>query len=323
MRILITGANGFIGQALCPALAAAGHAVTAAVRRPATFATHIAVQEVPDIVSEIAWVPSLEKIDAIVHLAARVHILQEEAEDPLTVYRRVNVEGTRLLAEKARDAGVKRLIFLSSVKVHGEDRPQPYSETDPPTPQDPYAASKWEAEQTLWKTLKGSATEAVVLRPPLVYGPCVRGNFLTLLRLCELGVPLPFGSVHNRRSLIGVDNLVDAIRHCLTHPKAGGETFLVSDGEDVSTPELIRRIARAMGKRIYLPPFPPALLRNVLRLAGKEAVAHRLLGSLTLDCSHIRDALGWRPPEKLDAGLRKTADWYRTRKRSGRAAGSP
>jgi len=316
MRVLVTGANGLIGRALCPALVAEGHQVVAAIRRPHALDPSVPVQQIPDIGPETSWTPLLEGTDAVVHLAARVHVLKDPAPDPLAAYRRVNVAGTKRLAEQAAAAGIRRFLFLSSVKVHGKG-PQPYHEKDTPLPEDPYGVSKLEGEAALRNAASGTAMEAVVLRPPLVYGPGVKGNLRRLLRLCELGLPLPFGGIANRRSLIGADNLASVLCCCLTHPQAAGETFLVSDGEDVSTPELIRRIARQMHKRIAMLPIPPALLEAALRLVGKGDVAQRLLGSLTLDCGHIQARLGWRPPKSLDEGLQKTIECYLGQRKAG------
>ncbi|MGB1547308.1 MAG: UDP-glucose 4-epimerase family protein [Alphaproteobacteria bacterium] len=309
MRVLVTGANGLIGRALCPALMVNGHEVVAAVRSPHLIEPSVPVRQITDIGPETSWQAALEGMEAVVHLAGRVHILQDEVPDPLAAYRRVNVEGSRRLAEEAIQAGVKRFVFLSSIKANGEG-PKPYREKDVPEPKDPYGISKLEAEIVLRETVRKSPMELVILRPPLVYGPGVKGNLHSLMRLCELGLPLPFGLIHNRRSLIGVDNLASAICCCLTHPKAAGEVFLVSDGEEVSTPELATGIAKKMGKRIRLLPVSPALLEFALRLIGKKNLTRRLFGSLTLDSTHIHDVLGWWPPDSLDTGLRKMVDWH-------------
>jgi len=320
MRVLVTGANGMIGHVLCPALALDGHQVVAAMRRPQSLNPSapdpaISVQKITDIGPETSWTALLKGADAVVHLAARVHMLRDPAPDPLAAYRRVNVEGTKRLAEQAVAAGVRRFVFLSSVKVHGKG-PQPYREQDVPLPEDPYGVSKLEAEEALRKITHNTGVELVILRPPLVYGPGVKGNFRQLLRLCELGLPLPFGNIFNRRCLIGTDNLASAIGRCLTHPKAPGETFLVSDGEDVSTPDLARAIAKKMKKRIVMAPVPPALLEAMLWLVGKGGMTRRLLGSLTLDSHHIHNILNWYPPHSLDDGLQKTVAWYQNQRKS-------
>ncbi len=310
MRILVTGANGLVGQALCPALIANGHDVVAAVRDTHSLDPTIPIRKIADIGPETSWESALDGMDAVVHLAGRVHILRDEAVDPLATYRRVNVEGSRRLAEQAIKAGIKRFVFLSSIKVNGEG-PRPYREEDIPAPKDPYSISKLEAEIALREMVSETSMELVILRPPLVYGPGVKGNLLKLLRLCELGLPLPFSGIHNRRSLIGADNLASAICCCLTHPKAASKTFLVSDGEDVSTPELAIGISEKMGKRVYMLPVSPVFLEFALKLVGKTDLARRLLGSLTLSSTHIHDTLRWWPPDSLDAGLRKTVHWYR------------
>ncbi len=315
MRVLVTGANGMIGHVLCPALALDGHQIVAAMRNLQSLGPAVSVQKIMDIGPETSWTALLKGVDAVVHLAARVHVLRDPAPDPLAAYRRVNVEGTKRLAEQAIAAGVRRFIFLSSIKVHGKG-PQPYREQDVPFPGDFYGVSKLEAEETLREVTRNTDIELVILRSPLVYGPGVKGNFRQLLRLCELGLPLPFGNIFNRRSLIGTDNLASAICRCLTHPKAPGETFLVSDGEDVSTPDLARSIARKMQKRIYMAPVSPALLETMLWLIGKSGTARRLLGSLTLDSSHIYNILDWCPPHSLDDGLQKTVTWYQNQRKS-------
>ena len=315
MHILVTGANGLVGRALCPALIASGHDVIAAVRSAHSLDPTIQFRKIANIGPETSWESALEGIDVVVHLAGRAHILQDEAANPLAVYRRINVEGSRRLVEQAIKAGIKRFVFLSSIKVNGESS-RPYREKDVPAPNDPYGISKLEAEVTLREMVSAASMELVILRPPLVYGPGVKGNFLKLLRLCELGLPLPLSGIHNQRSLIGVDNLASAICCCLTHPKAAGEIFLVSDGEDISTAELIIKISEKMGKRIYMLPVPPVLLGFVLKLFGRMDLARRILSSLTLSNTHIHDTLHWRPPNSLDAGLSKTVHWYQEQERA-------
>lgn len=309
-RVLVTGATGFVGRALCPVLAEAGFQVTAAVRDSAAkvpSADRIAV--VPDIGPDADWTEALQDADAVVHLAARVHRMGEGKNEALAENRRVNADGTRRLAEQASRIGPKRFVFLSSVKVNGEttDGRPPFSETDAPDPRDAYAISKWEAERALAEI---GDLEPVILRPPLVYGPGVRANFLALLKICRAAPPLPLGSVDNRRSLLFVGNLADAIRCCLVRPEAAGKTYMISDGEDVSTPDLIRRLARAMGRPARLVPFPPGLLRFLGGLAGKGETVARLLDTLAVDSRKIRQDLGWSPPSALGEGLARTAAWF-------------
>ncbi len=238
--------------------------------------------------------------------------MRETASDALQAYRVVNVAGTRNLAEQAAALGVKRLVYLSSIKVNGErtEGESRFARNDEPLPEDPYGISKWEAEQALWDVSARTGLEVVVVRPPLVYGPGVKGNFWRLLRLVASGVPLPLGAVCNRRSLVGLDNLVDLLTRCVDHPAAAGQTFLVSDNHDLSTPALICRLARALGKSPRLLPVPPSMLRLAGSITGKAAEVERLIGSLQVDITHTREVLNWIPPMSVDEGLRKTAEWY-------------
>ena len=310
--ILVTGANGFVGRVLCDALAGSGRAVRKAVRAVAAGdANAIAVG---DIGPATDWRAALEGVGAVVHLAARTHVLREAAPDPLAAYLRVNAGGTESLARSAAARGVRRLVFLSSVKVNGErTREHPCTEDEPPRPEDAYGASKWTAEQALARVAAETGLEAVVLRAPLVYGPGVKGNFLRLMQLVARGVPLPLGAVANRRSLIHAGNLAHAIVTALDAPRAAGRTYLVSDGEDVSTPELVRMLARALGVKPRLLPVPLAALGIAAALAGKRAELARLTGSLQVDSSRIRTELAWRPPFTLAQGLGLTARWYHSR----------
>jgi len=300
--VLVTGADGFIGRALCPALAAAGFAVRRAVRA-GSLPKSVAVG---DIGPDTDWRAALAGCEAVVHLAARVHVLRDEAADAEAAFHAVNAEGTLNLARQAAAAGVRRFVFVSSIKVNGEGRAAPYHEADAAAPQDAYARSKWAAEQGVWEISRETGLEGVVLRPPLVYGPGVGANFQRLLGWVARGWPLPFGRVDNRRSLLFLGNLVDAIRVCLTHPAAAGKTYLVADGEDVSTPELIRRLARALRRPARLLPLPASWLRLAAAVAGRGAEAERLLGSLMADTRAIHHDLDWRPPYTLDQGLTET-----------------
>lgn len=310
-RILVTGATGFVGQALLSRFQGSGHLVRAALRSPASVlpATDSAV--IGDIGPHTEWRAALNGVDCVVHLAARTHVLVDHSDDPLRDYRRINVLGTARLARQAAAAGVRRLVFLSSVKVNGEATPAlPFRETDPPEPLDAYGASKLEAEVALRDIGSESGMEIVVLRPPLVYGPGVRANLLRLLDLVSKGIPLPLASVNNRRSLIYVNNLADAIVTCAEAPAAAGATFLVSDNEDVSTPDLIRKIAAAMSKPPRLLPCPPGMLVLAATMLGRRSSALRLTGSLTVDSSRIRQELGWQPRYSLDQGLKAMVRWY-------------
>jgi nucleoside-diphosphate-sugar epimerase len=325
MRVLLTGANGFIGRSLRHALAGSGHGVRCAVREgvPARNAAGIVdpftelsregleTISIGGIGPDTKWDDALTGIETVVHLAARVHILKERTRNPLAEFRLVNVAGTERLARMAVSAGVRRLVYASSVKVNGEHTHDlPFTETDAPGPQDAYGLSKWEAEQALLKIAAETGLEVVIVRPPLVYGPGVGGNFLRMMDWINRGFPLPLGSICNARSLIYLGNLVSALVACVTHARAAGKTFLVSDGEDVSTPELIRRLARAMELRPRLVSLPPALLRLAGLLTAKSAEVDRLLGSLRVDSSKIRRELEWAPPFSMTQGLRETAAWY-------------
>lgn len=269
---------------------------------------------VDEIGRSTSWDRALSGVDMVVHLAARVHVMLETAADPVAEFRRVNVQGTENLARAAARAGVSRFVFVSTAKVNGEaTRGRPFSERDAPNPQDPYTLSKWEAEQMLAKVAAETGLTVTVLRPPLVYGPGVKGNFLSLLKWVERGLPLPFASIDNRRSLLYLGNLADAIVHCLNDPHAGGRTYLLHDGKDVSTPELIRRLSLQLGRRPRLLPVPASTLEIGCRLIGRADVYRRLAGSLQLDSSAITSELGWQPRFTLDAGLRETVDWFQHR----------
>lgn len=310
--ILVTGANGFLGSTLSQTFVARGYEHKKVVRR-ACLGT-ISVGSIDD---QTVWGDALSGVDMVVHFAARVHVMHDTVTDPLAEFRKVNVFGTERLAREATRAGVRRFIYVSSIKVNGEStgaHSGSFTEKNVPNPQDPYGVSKWEAEQALHRIAQETGLEVVIVRPPLVYGPGVGANFLRLLRFVHKGVPLPFGSIKNQRSLVYVGNLVDAIITCLEHPAAAGQTYLVSDGEDVSTPELIRRIATSLGRPTRLLPVPPALLRFAGQLTGKSAQVERLLDSLVIDSPKIRRELGWTPPFTMEQGLAETAEWYlRTR----------
>ena len=311
---LITGAGGFVGRLLSARLLAEGWNVRGTVLSSQSYSSlvsNVEPVEIEPLGEHTPWSHALVGIDTVIHLAARVHIMGDPSVDPLMEYRKVNTEGTGQLAREAAKAGVKRLVFISSIKVNGEEADVPYTEDSPEHPTDPYGVSKWEAEQLLRQIGAQTGLEVVVVRPPLVYGPGVKANFLNLMKMLQINVPLPLALVDNKRSFIYVGNLVDALTICAKHPAAAGKTYLVSDGEDVSTPELIRRVAHALGKPPRLFPLSPYLIRLAGTITGKGATVNRLLGSLVVDSSRIRNELGWRPPFTMERGLRETADWFK------------
>ena len=311
--ILVTGATGFVGQAIVGGLLEAAYDIRACSRQADT-ALHRDVNlfNIGDLSENNDWRQALQDIDVVVHCAARAHIMNDEAIDPLAAFRKVNTAGTLNLARQAADTGVKRFIFISSIKVNGEmTMPgQLFQPNDKYIPTDPYGLSKYEAEQGLLALAQETGMEVVIVRPPLVYGPGVRANFASMLKWINKGVPLPFGTVHNQRSLVALDNLVSFIIHCIDHPKAANEAFLISDSEDVSTTELLRKVANAFGKKPMLLPIPVWLMSFVAKLVGKGDVANRLFGSLQVDSSKARDLLGWQPVITMDEQLKKTADAY-------------
>jgi len=301
--VLVTGASGFVGKALVRSLKERGRRVTAVSRHPEStlgFASN-RVQQYEECTQFMT--PG----SCIVHLAARVHVINDKAGNPLAAFRAANVDVTLELARRAADAGVKRFILLSTVKVNGEQTlpGHPFGADDPCAPVDAYAMSKWEAEQGLRQIAAETGLEIVIIRPPLVYGPGVRANFAALLNAVARGWPLPFGAVDNRRSLIGLHNLLDVIDVSIEHPAAANQTFLVSDADDLSMPELIRRIARAVGRKPRLIPVPPLLLKTGAVFLGQQEKLRRLCGNLQLDISKTRELLGWKPPFSVDECLYK------------------
>jgi len=309
MKVLVSGAAGFVGRALCDQLTVAGHVLVPTVRRTSGLKDERVLGEIG---ASTDWQTALEGCDAVVHLAARVHVMDDTTQNSLALYRATNTEGTLNLARQAVEAGVKRFVFISTIKVNGEGRATPYRETDAAAPEDAYAISKWEAEQGLQRIAQETGLEVAILRPPLAYGPGVKANFLRLMRMVEHGFPLPLGAIHNRRSLLYLGNFVDAIRLCVEHPAAAGQTFLLDDGVPVSTPELIRALARAMGRSTHLLAVPVGVLELAGALLGKRAAVARLTGSLFVDSTAIRSRLGWVPPYTLQQGLAATvADWQR------------
>ncbi len=316
MKFLVTGANGFIGRAVLKCLGAMNRmeAVAAARRLDALMNLGASVVTVGDLSAQTDWSSALVGVDAVVHTAARVHVVKDMSSDPLVEFRRVNVEGTAALARQAAAAGVRRFVFLSSVKVNGEftEAGQPFTADDVPAPEDPYGVSKREAEQLLRQIAAETGMEVVIIRPPLVYGPGVKANFESMMRWLAHGVPVPLAAVtENRRSLVALDNLVDLIVTCLSHPAAANQTLLVSDGEDLSTAQLLKRTGAAMGHPARLFYVPPALLKLGATVLNKPGIYQRLCGSLQLDIAKTRQLLGWTPPVSVDEGLRRAAEGFR------------
>lgn len=319
MNLLITGVSGFVGRALATKLIRRGLQVRGAMRSCGELPSGVEACTIGAIDGETDWMHVLKDVDVVVHLAARGHLMKDAAADPLAEFRKINLHGTEKLAREAACSGVKRLVFLSSIKVNDESTlpGAPFDQTSPAKPQDPYAISKWEAEQVLTRVAAETSLEVVVLRCPLVYGSGVKGNFLRLLQAVDRGIPLPFALTRKRRSLIYLDNLTGALATCLAHPVAAGKTYLVSDSEDVSTAELITGIAHALGKSSRLWPCPLGLIELAGMMTGKSDEVARLLVSLCIDSSKIRSELGWTPSHTVTQGLAETARWFRGRDNRG------
>lgn len=311
MEVLLTGASGFVGQAVLRGANQHGVQVRPVFRTQATAHGLPEAVIVPRLDGPVDWSPVLQDIDVVIHAAARAHVMSEEALDPLIEYRRVNVQGTLNLARQAAAGGVRRFVFISSIKVNGEETGpgRPFTAHDVPAPEDAYGKSKAEAEAELRRLAEETGMEVTIIRPPLIYGPGVKGNFASLIRWVRRGVPLPLGGMtQNRRSLVGLDNLVDLIWVCAEHPKAANQTFLVSDGEDLSTTDLLIRIGQALQRSARLLWMPPGAIAFMASLLGKQLISQRLLGSLQVDIQKTCDLLDWKPSVTVNEGLRRAVE---------------
>lgn len=313
MNVFITGATGFVGKSLVNDLVSEGHSLIATVRG---FTTELPPEveqkwvDLGELDEQNTIIDTLENIDVVIHTAARVHIMQDKAADPLTEFRKMNVDTTAELARQSAKAGVKRFIFLSSIKVNGEstDQRDAFRETDAPAIEDAYGQSKLEAEQVLFELASNTSMEMVIIRPPLIYGPGVKANFGSMIKIIKKGLPLPFGAVSNQRSMLAIDNLVDFIKLCVTHPAAANQIFLLADGDDVSTTELFKKIAKAYKQNARLIPVPVSWMTFFAKLAGKQNITDRLFGNLQIDINKARQLLGWKPVTTMDQQLNKMAE---------------
>lgn len=310
-KILVTGTSGFVGEAVVFRLLLDKKFIPIAAARGATRLNGLCTV-VPFELTDSKALPNLNDVQVVIHAAARVHVMNETAVDALTEFRKVNVEGTLRLARRAAESGVKRFIFISSIKVNGESTVlgKPFKADDLPVPVDPYGVSKHEAEEALKQLSFDTGMEIVIIRPPLVYGPGVKANFLSMLSWLNKGIPLPLGAIGNQRSLVAIGNLVDMIVTCIEHPAAANQIFLVSDGDDLSTSQLLRCLASALGKKVWLLPLPEWLLKLAASAIGQRTVAQRVCGSLHVDIDKNRKLLGWAPPIKVEAAMRQTARQY-------------
>ncbi|THB68576.1 MAG: SDR family oxidoreductase [Gammaproteobacteria bacterium] len=313
MNFLVTGSDGFVGSYLCDYLVSKKHFVRGALlQNTELLMPGVTKYIIGNIGEETDWGEALSSIDVVIHTAARVHVMSDKASNPLAEFRKTNVDGTKNLAIQAAKAGVKRLVFISSIKVNGEStcKNEPFRYSDLPSPQDPYGISKYEAEKELKQISENTGLEVVIVRPPLVYGPGVKANFHNMMKWVNRGVPLPLGSINNRRSLVSLFNLVDFLYCCSTNENAANKTFLVSDDEDISTTNLLKKIENTMGKKSRLIPISPNIISTTAGLLGKGDFAKRLLGSLQLDISYSKNELGWSPVSSIDETLEKTVKYF-------------
>ena len=312
-RVLLTGATGFVGSAVQQRIVAdAYYDLTVAVRRIAAMSSIVRAVQVADLTAHTDWGEALQGVDVVIHSAARVHVMSETSADPLAEFRKVNVDGTLALARQAVAAGVRRFVFVSSIKVNGESTElgQSYRADGLANPSDPYGVSKYEAEQALLALAQETDLEVTIVRPVLVYGPGVKANFRKMMKWVSRGVPLPLGAIHNKRSLVALDNLVDLILTCVEHPAAVNQVFLASDGDDLSTTQMLQQLGIVLDKPARLLPVPMSLLNAVFTLLGKENFTQRLCGSLQVDISKNKQLLGWTPPVSVEDAMRKTAKAY-------------
>lgn len=306
MKILVTGAAGFIGNKLCQALSLRGDSVVAVARRQVSFDNNITLIN-KALSKNTHWKNCLKDIDVVIHLAGRAHVMKDASENPYQAYADINIHATKHLAEQATLSGVKRFIFLSSVKVNGERTDKiAFNETDSPRPEDDYGKTKYEAEKVLNNIAKDAGMEVVIIRPPLVYGEGVKANFKSLIKLAQLNIPLPFGGINNKRSLVFIENLIDFILLCTYHPKAANQTFLISDDDDVSTTQLIKYIKEASNKKNLLLHVPQSWLEFLFRLIGKSSLSDRLCGNLQVDITKAKTLLNWKPPYSVKKGIAET-----------------
>lgn len=311
LRILVTGATGFVGKFIVKSLVAENYDVVASVR---TKSIHLPLEITQIIVAGLHpstdWSTALKDVDIVIHAAARAHVLDKPTDKSLVEFQNINTKGTLSLAQQAAKEQVKRFIYISSIRVNGKNNSSPFTEMDEPNPQELYAISKFEAEQHLLALGKAAKMEITIIRPPLVYGPNPSANFANLIKWVNRGIPLPFGAIHNQRSFVAIDNLVSFIIHCIDHPKAANEIFLIADGKDVSTTELLRKVANAFGKKPMLIPIPVSVMTFFAKVLGKGDIANRLFSSLQVDSSKARNLLGWKPVTTMDEQLKETADAY-------------
>lgn len=314
MKVFVTGATGFVGKALINELLSAGHNIVAGVRNYSVeLPLEVEQQQIGDLSllsEQNSVIDTLKKVDVVIHTAARVHIMQDNSADPLSEFRKTNVNATLSLAKQAVSAGVKRFIFISSIKVNGEstDNRQAFRETDKPAPEDAYGQSKFEAEQLLFEIGQTTPMEVVVIRPPIIYGPGVKANFASMIKIIKKGLPLPFGSISNQRSMLAIHNLVNFITLCTMHPAAANEVFLIADGEDVSTTDMLIKIAKAYKRPIRLIPVPVYLMIFIAKLTNKNNISDRLFGNLQIDITKAQHLLGWKPVVSMEQQLNKMAE---------------